>query len=71
MPDGSLPAPGGWNRFALEVDDLEETVARLRGAGVRFRGEVIHGVGGNQAIAEDPSGNPVELFQPVRDEARL
>lgn len=71
MPDGSRPRPGGWNRFALEVDHLEDVVARLRGAGVRFRGEVVHGVGGNQAIAEDPSGNPIELFEPVRDEARL
>ena len=71
MADGTRPAPGGWNRFALEVDDLEVLVARLRGDGVRFRGEIIHGVGGSQAIAEDPSGNPIELFQPVRDEARL
>ena len=71
MADGTLPAPGGWNRFALEVDDLESMVARLESDGVRFRGEIIHGVGGNQAIAEDPSGNPIELFRPVRDEARL
>ncbi|MEY9844118.1 catechol 2,3-dioxygenase-like lactoylglutathione lyase family enzyme [Streptacidiphilus sp. BW17] len=71
MPDGTMPTPGGWNRFALEVDHLEDLVARLRGAGVRFRGGIIHGVGGNQAIAEDPSGNPIELFEPTRDEARL
>jgi catechol 2,3-dioxygenase-like lactoylglutathione lyase family enzyme len=70
MPDGSVPAPGGWNRFALEVDHLEDIVERLRGAGVRFRSDVIVGVGGNQALIEDPAGNPVELFQPTRDEAR-
>src|SRR5947209_4609976 len=62
MADGTLPTPGGWNRFALQVEHLEAMVAKLRGDGVRFRGEIIHGVGGNQAIAEDPSGNPVELF---------
>jgi catechol 2,3-dioxygenase-like lactoylglutathione lyase family enzyme len=71
MADGTLPAPGGWNRFALQVDDLEDLVARLHAEGVRFRGEIIHGMGGNQAIAEDPAGNPIELFQPIRDEARL
>jgi catechol 2,3-dioxygenase-like lactoylglutathione lyase family enzyme len=70
MPDGSVPAPGGWNRFALEVDDLEGVVEKLRSAGVRFRSDVIVGVGGNQALIEDPAGNPIELFQPTRDEAR-
>jgi len=71
MPDGTLPRPGGWNRFAIEVADLAGTVKRLRGSGVRFRNEIVTGVGGNQIIAEDPSGNPVELFEPTRPEARL
>jgi catechol 2,3-dioxygenase-like lactoylglutathione lyase family enzyme len=71
MPDGTLPAPGGWNRFALEVDDVASLVASLRGRGVRFRSDVVEGVGGRQVIVEDPSGNPVELFEPTRDEARL
>lgn len=71
MPDGTLPRPGGWNRFSLEVDDLEVTVARLREAGIRFRNTIVTGVGGKQIIAEDPSGNPVELFEPTRPEARL
>jgi catechol 2,3-dioxygenase-like lactoylglutathione lyase family enzyme len=71
MPDGTLPAPGGWNRFAIQVDDLDATVDRLRGAGVHFRSEPITGVGGRQALVDDPSGNPVELFQPTRPEARL
>jgi catechol 2,3-dioxygenase-like lactoylglutathione lyase family enzyme len=71
MPDGRVPAPGGWNRFAIEVEDIEALVARLRAAGVRFRNDVVTGVGGRQVIAEDPSGNPVELFEPTRSEARL
>ena len=71
MPDGTPPAPGGWNRFMLQVDDLEAIVATLREAGTRFRNEIVTGVGGNQILLEDPSGNPVELFQPSRDEARL
>jgi catechol 2,3-dioxygenase-like lactoylglutathione lyase family enzyme len=71
MPDGTTPAPGGWNRFALEVDDLAATVDDLRAAGVRFRNEIVDGVGGRQILAEDPSGNAVELFQPTRAEARL
>ena len=71
MPDGTLPQPGGWNRFAVEVPDLEATVAELRRDGVRFRNDVVTGVGGKQIIAEDPSGNPVELFEPTRAEARL
>jgi catechol 2,3-dioxygenase-like lactoylglutathione lyase family enzyme len=64
LADGSLPEPGGWNRFQLEVDDLEATVAGLSRAGVGFRGEVITGRGGRQALALDPSGNLVELFEP-------
>ncbi|WP_026818626.1 VOC family protein [Arthrobacter castelli] len=71
LSDGSIPEPGGWNRFGIETDDLDGTVERLRGAGVAFRGEVIEGTGVRQAIIEDPSGNPVELFEPRRPEARL
>jgi catechol 2,3-dioxygenase-like lactoylglutathione lyase family enzyme len=71
LPDGTLPQPGGWNRFAIEVDDLAASVEELRVGGVRFRNEIVTGVGGKQIIAEDPSGNPVELFQPTLPEARL
>jgi catechol 2,3-dioxygenase-like lactoylglutathione lyase family enzyme len=70
-PDGSLPEPGGWNRFAIEVSDLAATVSTLQDKGVRFRNEIVTGVGGKQILAEDPSGNPVELFEPVLPEARL
>jgi catechol 2,3-dioxygenase-like lactoylglutathione lyase family enzyme len=71
MPDGTVPQPGGWNRFAIEVDNLEATVAALRAAGVRFRNNIVTGVGGKQILANDPSGNPVELFEPLLPEARL
>jgi catechol 2,3-dioxygenase-like lactoylglutathione lyase family enzyme len=71
MPDGTVPEPGGWNRFQLEVGDLEALVAELRGHGARFRNEIVDGVGGRQILVEDPAGNPVELFEPTRDEARL
>lgn len=71
LPDGTLPTPGGWNRFALEVDDIDSLVSDLRRNGVPFRNDVVSGVGGKQAIAEDRSGNPIELFQPIIDEARL
>jgi catechol 2,3-dioxygenase-like lactoylglutathione lyase family enzyme len=71
MPDGTRPQPGGWNRFAIEVEDLETAVAELRRAGVRFRNEIVTGVGGKQILLEDPCGNPIELFQPMRPEARL
>jgi catechol 2,3-dioxygenase-like lactoylglutathione lyase family enzyme len=71
MPDGTLPEPGGWNRFTLQVEDLDATVAELRAAGARFRNEIVDGVGGRQILVEDPSGNPVELFEPKIDEARL
>lgn len=64
MPDGRLPEPGGWNRFELVVDDIEAEVGRLRAAGVPFRNEIVRGPGGAQILAEDPSGNVVELFQP-------
>src|SRR6266508_5328692 len=66
MPDGQSPAPGGWNRFQLEVDDLAATVAQLQRAGVRFRNAIVIGNGGQQVLVEDPSGNPIELFQPNR-----
>jgi catechol 2,3-dioxygenase-like lactoylglutathione lyase family enzyme len=71
MPDGTKPAPGGWNRFALEVSDLAVTVRTLRDAGVQFRNDIVTGVGGNQVLIEDPSGNPIELFEPTIPEARL
>ena len=71
MPDGTTPAPGGWNRFTIEVPDIEAKVRTLRDNGVHFRNEIVQGVGGKQIIVEDPSGNPVELFQPSIREARL
>ena len=71
LADGTQPTPGGWNRFAIEVDDVDRIRAELTGAGVHARSEVITGVGGRQVIVDDPSGNPVELFQPTIDEARL
>jgi catechol 2,3-dioxygenase-like lactoylglutathione lyase family enzyme len=64
MPDGRQPEPGGWNRIHLIVDDLAAEVERLRGAGVTFRNEIIKGPGGSQILLDDPSGNPIELFQP-------
>src|SRR4051812_43257984 len=64
MPDGRVPAPGGWNRIHLLVDDIDAEVARLTAAGVPFRNEVLSGPGGRQVLVEDPCGNPVELFQP-------
>lgn len=71
MPDGTQPEPGGWNRFAIEVADLAATVEKLRKSGARFRNEIVIGVGGKQILLEDPSGNPIELFEPTRAEARL
>ena len=65
MPDGRRPEPGGWNRLQLVVDDLVAEVERLRAQGVPFRNEVLSGPGGSQILAEDPSGNVVELFQPA------
>ena len=65
MPDGQVPAPGGWNRIRIEVEDLPDTVARLKAAGGRFRNEIVIGNGGQQILLEDPSGNPIELFQPA------
>lgn len=71
MPDGTVPQPGGWNRFSLEIIDLDATVESLRGDGVHFRNDIVAGVGGRQVLIEDPSGNPVELFEPTIPEARL
>jgi catechol 2,3-dioxygenase-like lactoylglutathione lyase family enzyme len=71
MPDGTVPTPGGWNRFALEVEDLTALVERLRAGGTTFRNDIVEGVGGRQILAQDPSGNLVELFEPTLDEARL
>ena len=65
MPDGTKPGPGGWNRIHLIVEDIAAEVDRLRAAGVRFRSEIITGPGGRQIVFDDPSGNPVELFQPA------
>jgi catechol 2,3-dioxygenase-like lactoylglutathione lyase family enzyme len=64
MPDGRLPAPGGWNRIHFIVDDLAAEVERLRAAGLRFRNDIVKGPGGSQILLDDPSGNPIELFQP-------
>jgi catechol 2,3-dioxygenase-like lactoylglutathione lyase family enzyme len=66
MPDGRRPVPGGWNRIHLIVADLAAEVERLRAAGLRFRNEIVTGPGGSQILLDDPSGNPVELFQPAR-----
>ena len=71
MPDGTRPAPGGWNRFMVELPDLDAVVAELRAAGVHFRNDIVTGVGGKQILLEDPSGNPIELFEPTRREAAL
>jgi catechol 2,3-dioxygenase-like lactoylglutathione lyase family enzyme len=67
LPDGRRPEPGGWNRIHLIVDDIDAEVERLRNAGVPFRSDVISGPGGRQIVLDDPSGNPVELFQPRTD----
>lgn len=64
LPGGRQPGPGGWNRIHLLVDDIDAEVARLRGAGASFRSDVVSGLGGKQILLDDPSGNPIELFQP-------
>jgi catechol 2,3-dioxygenase-like lactoylglutathione lyase family enzyme len=71
MPDGRNQEPGGWNRFAVEVADIQATVEALRKVGARFRNDIVTGVGGKQILVEDPSGNPIELFEPTVPEARL
>jgi catechol 2,3-dioxygenase-like lactoylglutathione lyase family enzyme len=71
MPDGTTPEPGGWNRFMLEIPDLATTVTALREAGAHFRNDIVTGVGGKQILLNDPSGNPIELFEPTRPEASL
>lgn len=71
MPDGRVPEPGGWNRFAIEVSDIAATADGLRKAGAHFRNDIVVGVGGKQILVEDPSGNPIELFEPTTSEARL
>ncbi len=67
MPDGRRPEPGGWNRIQLPVEDLAAEVERLRKAGAHFRGDIVTGFGGQQVLVDDPSGNPVELFQARRE----
>ena len=64
MPDGRRPEPGGWNRIQVEVDDLDELVENLRAAGASFRNDIVTGRGGKQILLDDPSGNPIELFEP-------
>jgi catechol 2,3-dioxygenase-like lactoylglutathione lyase family enzyme len=71
LPDGQKPEPGGWNRFTVEVSDVAAKAEELRRAGVKLRSDVIRGRGGNQVIAEDPSGNPIEIFEPILPTARL
>jgi catechol 2,3-dioxygenase-like lactoylglutathione lyase family enzyme len=66
MPDGRRPGPGGWNRIHLLVDDIDVEVQRLRDAGLSFRNDIVRGPGGKQILVEDPSGNPIELFEPAR-----
>jgi catechol 2,3-dioxygenase-like lactoylglutathione lyase family enzyme len=65
MPDGRIPEPGGWNRIQLRADDLAGQVEAFRAAGLHFRNEIVDGMGGRQILLEDPSGNPVELFEPA------
>ena len=71
MPDGTMPQPGGWNRFSLEVSDLAAVVEELLKADVHFRNEIVTGVGGKQILLDDPSGNLIELFEPALPEAAL
>ena len=65
MPDGRVPGPGGWNRIHLIVEDIAAEVERLRAGGLRFRNDIVSGPGGQQILVDDPSGNPIELFQPA------
>ena len=66
MPDGRSPEPGGWNRIMIATDDLAALVDDLRARGARFRNEIVTGMGGKQILLDDPSGNPIELFEPAR-----
>jgi catechol 2,3-dioxygenase-like lactoylglutathione lyase family enzyme len=68
MPNGDVPHPGGWNRFVIQVENIAETVAELKKTSVTFRNEIVTGPGGKQIVIEDPSGNPVELFEPAKVE---
>ena len=70
MPDGRSPEPGGWNRIVVEVEDIEAVVADLRSRGATFRNEPLTGPGGTQVLVEDPSGNPIEIFQPAANPPR-
>ena len=70
MPDGRVPGPGGWNRIHLIVEDIAAEVQRLRAAGLRFRNDIVTGPGGQQILLDDPSGNPIELFQPAGETSR-
>jgi catechol 2,3-dioxygenase-like lactoylglutathione lyase family enzyme len=67
MPDGRIPGPGGWNRLHFVVDDIAAEVERLRSAGIQFRNDIVSGPGGQQILLDDPSGNPIELFEPAGD----
>ena len=71
MPDGTQQIPGGWNRFAIEITDISAFVEALQKTGAHFRNNIVTGVGGKQIIVDDPSGNPIELFEPILPEARL
>lgn len=71
LSDGRVPKPGGWNRIHLITQDIDADVERLKAAGLKFRSEVIAGVGGSQILLDDPSGNPIELFQPTRQPGTL
>ena len=66
MPDGTVPAPGGWNRIQFEINNLEAFVEKLKEDKAKFRNEIVKGVGGKQILLEDPSGNLIELFEPFR-----
>jgi hypothetical protein len=69
MPDGTQQTPGGWNRISIEVSDISQKVEKLKVVGIHFRNEIVSGVGGKQIIVEDPSGNPIELFEPTIESA--
>ena len=71
MPDGRVPEPGGWNRIIISVNNLQHEVDRLRNADLHFRSDILKGPGGSEILLDDPSGNPIELFEPTRPEAAL